>query len=121
MTDTSASRPVQSNHSSTGSTPAPDRRAVEPPARIARNPLRSSRTSALWIGVILFAIALVFLLIFILQNTQSVRITYFTASGNISLAVALLFAVVGGVLLTAIAGSLRIWQLRRRMPHTGLH
>ncbi|WP_228713813.1 MULTISPECIES: lipopolysaccharide assembly protein LapA domain-containing protein [Prauserella] len=58
---------------------------------------------------------LVLLLIVILQNTQTVQISYFGASGNVSLAVAVLLAAVAGVLLTAIAGSLRIWQLRRHL------
>jgi uncharacterized integral membrane protein len=55
----------------------------------------------------------VLLLVFILQNTQSVEISYFGATGHVSLAVAMLLAAIAGVLLTAIAGSLRIWQLRR--------
>nr|BFF00903.1 hypothetical protein GCM10020241_25780 [Streptoalloteichus tenebrarius] len=37
------------------------------------------------------------------------------ASGNVSLAVAMLLAAVAGVLLAAIPGSLWIWQLRRRL------
>ncbi|WP_208115561.1 lipopolysaccharide assembly protein LapA domain-containing protein [Labedaea rhizosphaerae] len=80
--------------------------------------MRRSRTSAVWTGVIVFAVVLVLLLIFILQNTQSVRISYLGAAGNVSLAVAMLLAAVAGVLLTAIAGSLRIWQLRRRLPRS---
>ncbi|PXY25290.1 hypothetical protein BAY59_25150 [Prauserella coralliicola] len=77
--------------------------------------MRRTRTSATWIGVIVFTAVLVLLLIFILQNTQSVQISYFGATGHVSLAVAMLLAAVAGVLLTAIAGSLRIWQLRRRL------
>lgn len=62
-----------------------------------------------------FAIVLVLLLIFILQNTESVKISYFAASGHLPLAVALLLAAVGGILLAGLAGGLRIWQLRRRL------
>jgi uncharacterized integral membrane protein len=82
---------------------------------VTRNPVRRSRTSAVWTGVIVFAVVLVLLLIFILQNTRSVQVSYFGADGNVSLAVAMLLAAVAGVLLAAIAGSLRIWQLRRRL------
>ncbi len=69
----------------------------------------------------MFAALLVLLLIFILQNTQPVQISYFTLTGSVSLAVAMLLAAVAGVLLTAIAGSLRIWQLRRRVPRSARH
>src|SRR6185312_16335760 len=127
MTDTSAAQPVQSGAIPVDLPPptgpnaartAPPNVARTAPAVVAtaRNPLRRSRTSALWIGVIVFAAVLVLLLIFTLQNTQPVQISYFALSGSVSLAVAMLLAAVAGVLLAAIAGSLRIWQLRRRMP-----
>ena len=127
MTDTSAARPVRSGAIPVDWPPPTDPNAARtPPPNVARtapavvptarNPLRRSRTSALWIGVIVFAAVLVLLLIFILQNTQPVQISYFALSGSVSLAVAMLLAAVAGVLLAAIAGSLRIWQLRRRMP-----
>jgi uncharacterized integral membrane protein len=120
MTDTPAARPVQSNPPSADSAPITESPAAEtaPPgatAAASRNPLRRTRTSTVWVGVIVFAALLVLLLIFILQNTQAVEISYFAASGNVSLAVAMILATVAGVLLTAIAGSLRIRQLRRRL------
>ncbi|WP_092785818.1 LapA family protein [Actinokineospora terrae] len=87
----------------------------------AADPLRRSRTSALWIGVIVFAVVLVLLLVFVLQNTQPVRISYLGATGDIPLAVAMLLATAAGILLTAVAGSLRIRQLRRRVPGRRKH
>ncbi|MGA5895187.1 hypothetical protein [Streptomyces venetus] len=44
---------------------------------------------------------------------------YFGAQGHVPLRVALLLAVVGGILLTALAGSARMMQLRAtaRKPH----
>ncbi len=84
-----------------------------PPA--AQDPVRRTRTSYAWIGIIAFSVMLVLLLIFILQNTQPVEIAYFGADGSLPLAVAMLLAAVAGVLLTAIAGTLRIWQLRRHL------
>lgn len=127
MTDTSASRPVQSTATPITEAPVDSVAQPGPPATKAtprmataagRNPLRRTRTSATWIGVIVFAAVLVLMLIFILQNTQSVEISYFGATGHVSLAVAMLLAAVAGVLLAATAGSLRIWQLRRRMRST---
>ncbi len=107
-------RPEAANEPLTRGDTAPP--AAGPPAATpARNPLRSTRTSNTWIAVIVFAVVLVLLLIFILQNTQSVQLSYFGASGQVPLAVAMLLAAVGAILLTAIAGSLRIWQLRRNL------
>jgi uncharacterized integral membrane protein len=69
----------------------------------------------LWVGIILGAIVLGLLLVFVLQNTRSVRVSFFSASGAIPLGAALVFAALGGVLLSAVAASLRILQIRRRL------
>jgi lipopolysaccharide assembly protein A len=68
----------------------------------------------LWVGLLLSALVLVFLLIFILQNSASVRIAFFGWDGALPAGVALLFAAIGGVLLVAVPGSVRIAQLRRQ-------
>jgi uncharacterized integral membrane protein len=80
-----------------------------------KDPLRGSRTSRTWIALVAFGLLLVLLIVFIAQNTQRVHLSFLTFDGNAPLAVAVLAAGVAGVLLTAIAGSLRIWQLRRRV------
>jgi uncharacterized integral membrane protein len=69
------------------------------------------------VAVIVATLVLVLLLVFILQNTKSVEVSYFTASGTMPLGVALLFAAVGGVLFAGLVASLRIWQLRHRLNH----
>ena len=74
-----------------------------------------TRISAVWFGVVAAALVLVLLLIFILQNTRSVKVTYFTVSGTIPVGVALLFAALGGLLLAGLVASLRIWQLHHRL------
>jgi uncharacterized integral membrane protein len=81
----------------------------------ARRPpaVRRTRSSALWVGLILSALVLIFLLIFILQNNEPVRINFLALSGTLPSGVALLLAAVAGVLLVAIPGSARILQLRR--------
>ena len=66
-------------------------------------------------GVIVGVVVLVLDLAFIIQNTQSVKVSFFTVSANMPLGVALLLAVAGGVLLAGIVASLRIWQLRHRL------
>jgi len=58
---------------------------------------------------------LVLLVVLILQNTQEVEVSFLWWEGTPPLAAALLIAAAGGILLTAIAGWLRILQLRRRV------
>jgi uncharacterized integral membrane protein len=90
-------------------------------ARPRGNPLRVTALSGAWLGLIASAMVLVLLLIFILQNTKSVSVSYFSASGELPLGVAMLLAAVAGVLIAVIAGSLRIWQLRRLLRKSTRH
>jgi uncharacterized integral membrane protein len=119
MSEVPPDRPVPTDQPATEPAPPSDSRTSEPirsaPPAPARNPLRRTRTGGTWVGIIIFTVVLVLLLIFILQNTRSVPIHYFTVTGHLPLAVAMLLAAVAGVALAAIAGSLRIWQLRRRL------
>lgn len=78
------------------------------------DPLRASRTSGLWIGAVALGLLLLLLVVFIAQNTEQTTVRFFGFEGQAPLAVSLLIATAAGILLTAIAGSLRIWQLRRR-------
>lgn len=79
------------------------------------SPTRRTRISGAWVGVIIGVVVLAFLLAFIIQNSQSVKVSIFTVSVHIPLGVALLLAAVAGVLLAGIVASLRIWQLRHRL------
>ncbi|GAA2362587.1 hypothetical protein GCM10009854_47770 [Saccharopolyspora halophila] len=74
---------------------------------------KRSRTAWIWSSVIIAFIVLVFLLIFILQNVQSVTVRFLGLAGTLPLGVAMLFSVIGGALLVALAGTARILQLRR--------
>jgi uncharacterized integral membrane protein len=84
---------------------------VPPPVR--QHVVRSTRTSRTWTAAILFALVLVLLLVFILQNGQNVEVSFLGADGRMPLAVAMLFAAVAGALLVAIPGVGRMVQLRR--------
>lgn len=61
------------------------------------------------VGVVLLAAALVF----ILQNSQRVRIRFLMADGTLPLGVGLLFAVLLGALMVLTIGAARMLQLRR--------
>jgi uncharacterized integral membrane protein len=79
------------------------------------DPLRGSRTSTTWVAVIGLVVLLVLLVVFIGQNTQDVSVSFFGWSGQAPLAVALMIAATGGMVVAVIAGALRILQLRRRV------
>ncbi|MBV9384743.1 MAG: DUF1049 domain-containing protein [Streptosporangiaceae bacterium] len=83
-----------------GGAPLPDHR------------IRPTRISGMWIAIGFGAVVLLLLLIFILQNSQQVAISYLGAHGHLPLGVALLLAAVLGVLLVVAAGTARIVQLR---------
>ena len=92
--------------------------AGQPPAADPnRAPAGVRRTGAALYALVAGAIVLILLLVFILENTESVKITYFGAGGHISLGVALLLAAVGGALLTGLVGVTHVFQLRRRIKH----
>jgi putative membrane protein len=99
MTETSV--PAGSDIPATATTPSSPERVLKP-----------TRTSGLWIAVIGFAILLLLLAIFLLQNGQKVQISYLGADGHIPLAVAMLLSAVAGALLVATAGMARVLQLR---------
>ena len=81
-------------------------------AALPHHTIRPTRISGLWVAVAFFAVVLLLLLIFILQNAKTVDIAYFGAHGHLPLGVALLLSAVCGVLLTMLAGAARISQLR---------
>jgi putative membrane protein len=85
-----------------------------PPAApaLAQHRIKRTRTSGVWVAVGFFAVVLLLLLIFILQNGTKVDVSYMGAHGHLPLGVALLLSAVCGVLLVVLAGAARISQLR---------
>lgn len=71
-----------------------------------------TRTGSLWVAVGAAAVVLLALLIFILQNGNTVQINLFGANPDLPLGVALLLAAVLGALLVVLVGAARIVQLR---------
>ena len=104
----SATSPTGASADTAGSTPATPK---------SPDPLRGSATSGIWLAVVAFAVLLVLLAVFILQNTGSVEISFLGWTGSAPLAAMLLIASAAGALLVVMAGSLRIIQLRRRVRH----
>ncbi|MFC5993130.1 lipopolysaccharide assembly LapA domain-containing protein [Pseudonocardia hispaniensis] len=99
--------------------PVPTEPAPRPGGGVATAKPDRTRVGGLWIGLILSALVLLFLLIFILQNLDPIRISFLGASGSLPTGVALLLAAIAGVLLVAIPGTGRIVQLRRTTRRAG--
>jgi uncharacterized integral membrane protein len=113
-------QPVPAPSTPAPSTPAPSTPAPSTPGSATPGsgssstaPVRRSRSGGLWVGLILSALVLLFLLVFILQNGAPVQISFFALEGSLPVGVALLLAAIAGILLVAIPGTVRILQLRR--------
>ena len=100
----SAARPVPPP--TNGSSPS------RPAAAGPRRPGSRTRISGLRMALIAGVLALTVLVIFIVQNTQGVHLSFLGAHLALPAAVALLLAAIAGALLMAAAGTARITQLR---------
>ncbi|MCW2706310.1 MAG: hypothetical protein JWM22_152 [Frankiales bacterium] len=74
--------------------------------------LPATRTSGVWVAVITFIVVLLLIVIFLLENSQRVEVSYFGTTGHLPLAAAMLLSAVAGGVLVAAAGVARILQLR---------
>jgi putative membrane protein len=100
--------------------PSANQALGEPAAPADRFPasptgVRHTRISAAWVGVCASAAVLVVLIVFMLQNTRSVEVTFLGMHGTLPLALALLIAGVGVAIIAMVVGTARITQLRRRL------
>jgi lipopolysaccharide assembly protein A len=73
---------------------------------------RQTRLSGAWTAIVIGLVALVVILVFILQNQQTVEVTFLVFQGHLPLAVALLFALILGAVIVVAFGAARILQLR---------
>lgn len=82
-----------------------------------------TRAGMVWTATVAGLIMLVLLIIFIVQNQDQVTLKYFGLSAEVSLGLALFIAAVAGGILAAIAGAVRIIQLRHmaRKNHRNHH
>ena len=102
--------PTEPPTRSTSTSPGTEARPPAPPQAPP-----TTKTGIAFGTLIAGAIVLILLLVFILENTESVKISYFGAGGHLPLGVALLLAAIGGALVTGIVGAARIMQLRRHV------
>jgi uncharacterized integral membrane protein len=88
--------------------PAPDEKEAAEPLPGERR----TRLSGAWTAVVIGLVALVLILVFILQNQQSVEVSFLMLHGHLPLAVAMLFALILGSVVVFAFGAARIYQLR---------
>ncbi len=84
-----------------------------PPPAPGHTGIRRTRAGSLWVSLTVGGLFLVALLIFVVQNTTSVRLGFLGWHFMLPVGVAILVAAVAGLLVMAIAGSIRIIQLRQ--------
>lgn len=83
---------------------------------------KQTRLSGAWTALVIGIVALIVILVFILQNLQTVDVHLLVFEGHLPLAVGLLFAMVLGAVVVLAFGAGRILQLRlvaRRARHKG--
>ncbi|HEY3339021.1 MAG TPA: lipopolysaccharide assembly protein LapA domain-containing protein [Propionicimonas sp.] len=80
---------------------------------------RRSRSRAAWFALVLGVVVLIFMLVFILQNNVPTQFTFLAWDFTIPLGVAVLFAGIGGALITATVGTIRMVVLGRNVRRLG--
>ncbi len=87
----------------TGRTATPQTTGTEPPV---------TRAGVVWAAVVVALVVLILLIVFFLQNQDTVRVQFLGLDGYVPLGLALFIAAVAGGVLVAVAGAVRILQLR---------
>jgi uncharacterized integral membrane protein len=112
MTDDSQVPPKQPPRSTPALPPErPEGPATPPPPPKSAAPF--TRVAAAWWALAVGLLILVVLLVFIAQNTDSITIQFLGWRWSSPKGVAFLLAAVGGALITVLAGTARMFQLRR--------
>ncbi|WP_369076891.1 LapA family protein [Paractinoplanes ovalisporus] len=84
-----------------------------PPPTRTTTKLPHTRIGAAWFGIWAGVLVVILLIIFIAQNTASVRINFLWMNGQFPVALALLIAGVAGAIVAMAVAAARILQLRR--------
>ncbi|MFE5785578.1 LapA family protein [Rhodococcus erythropolis] len=72
-----------------------------------------TRAATTWVGLVIGAIVLILLLVFILQNLESVSVKILAWQIDFPLGITILLSAIAGALIMALAGGVRIIQIRR--------
>lgn len=104
--------------SATGETAPVQPTSAEPtPAQPTK--VKGSIAASTWIALIIGFLLLILLIVFILQNQQSVELNIFAWSGAFPAGIAFLLFAIGGALFMALIGVWRMLELRRQIKRLG--
>lgn len=84
-----------------------------------RTKVKGSVAASTWIALIIGFLLLILLIVFILQNQQSVELNIFAWSGAFPAGIAFLLFAIGGALFMALIGGWRMLELRRQIKRLG--
>jgi uncharacterized integral membrane protein len=82
-------------------------------AKPPESAVKFTRTASVWTSLTAGFLILIVLLVFITQNTESGQFAFLGWHWSLPLGVAMLLAAVSGGLITVLAGTARMYQLRR--------
>ena len=91
--------------------------AMKSPATPA-HPVKGSFAGGTWIALIAGALLLIVLLVFIMQNQNQVDLVLFAWNFRFPAGIGFLLAAIGGALIMALVGGVRMFQLRRQIIKT---
>ncbi len=112
--DSPLPEPITTPDSSHHSAPDPEAvRDTRQPAGETPQGVANTKAAATWTGLVVGALVLVLLLIFVLQNLDAVPVSIFGWTFQLPLGVGMLLAAIAGALVMALAGGVRIFQIRR--------
>ena len=104
----------------------PAKKSAESPAKPAGPVTKTKQPSAVqgsfaggtWIALIAGALLLIVLLVFIMQNQDQVDLVLFAWNFRFPAGIGFLLAAIGGALIMALVGGVRMFQLRRQIIKT---
>ena len=98
--------------------PYPGALTEDGPRSRAERGAKRTRTSTVWTAVFVLVVSLVLVLVFVLQNLQTVAVSFLVFHGQLPLGVALIVAATLGGVIVLAAGAARVVQLRRTRHRT---
>ncbi|TSD93531.1 DUF1049 domain-containing protein [Skermania sp. ID1734] len=91
----------------------PGEPAYTPPVDHGKIKIERTRVSWAWTGLVVGIIVLILLLVFILQNLDTVQIHLYFWDVSLPLGVTVLLSAIVGALIMTVVGGARIVQIRR--------
>ncbi|MDO4631412.1 MAG: lipopolysaccharide assembly protein LapA domain-containing protein [Corynebacterium sp.] len=85
------------------------------PAKPEKQLVKGSFAGGTWVALIAGALLLIVLLVFIMQNQEPVELVLFAWNFTFPAGIGFLLAAIGGALIMALVGGVRMFQLRRQI------